>query len=894
MKRILLIDGNSLIFRAYYAQAYQGYTLTTSSGIPTNAVYSFANMITNLLKERQYYDVKVAFDKGKKTFRHEKLENYKAGRASTPDDLIKQFPIAREFLTSANIDWFELENYEADDLIGTMVKKAEKENPNFEIEIFSSDKDMFQLISNQTRIVTSEKGFISLFGIDELFDKYGISPSQIPDFKGLMGDSSDNLKGVEGVGPKTATKLIQEYNNLKGIYENIDLIKGGVKDKLIKDKESAFLCKEIATIDCEVKMQSVEFKELEIDINKMINFLNKYEMKTLVSRLTGRANFINDKTNNAEMKPSFEFTYNLINDLDEEYWSEENYLYIENFEENYHKGKILSIVVVNDKGNFILNDWSNAIYFNKFLMSKQNKKIVFDLKKTWVLFDNHNLNYNQESFVCDLMVAMYILDSNLVSNLQNINVLFNKDLIPNDEEVYGKGIKKTFDIDNSIKYSYLICKTICLKESHYAMILKLKEKNQYELFANIEFPLIEVLYSIEKQGLHIDRKELEKQTLKTLKAIDDLEEKMLFILENKIPQNFNFASPKQIKELLFDTLELKSNKKNSTDRDSLEKLIGFHPIIEYLIEHRKLSKLYSTYLRGFEKFIFSDNKIHTILHQTLTNTGRLSSSDPNIQNISVKDDIQKEVRKIFVCDPNKKFLSFDYSQIELRVLAELGDETNLLDIFNTKRDVHDEAARLIFHLEKNEKVDASQRRTAKIFNFGIIYGLSGYGLSNDLNVSILQANEYIQNYYKAFPKFENFKKELISIAKNEGYSQTISNRRRVINELSSPMAKIREFGKRIAVNMPIQGTAADILKVAMINIYKNIKLKNLPVAMVAQIHDEIIFEIPDKGYDHIIKIIEKDMKNAFIDLLKIIGVNQEVKVELEVNMSIGNNWLELK
>lgn len=900
MKKILLIDGNSIIFRAYYGQAYQGYSLTTSNGVPTSAVLTFINMVTNILRERQYYDVKVAFDKGKKTFRHEKLENYKAGRNATPPELIEQFPIAREFLDSANIDWFELENFEADDLIGTIVKKAEECDEEFEIEIFSSDKDMFQLISPKTKIVTSEKGNITFFGEQELMEKYSVAPKQVPDLKGLMGDSSDNLKGVEGVGQKTAAKLLIEYNDLNNIYQNIEKIKGALKDKLIKDQESAFLCKEIATIFCDIQLDNLKFKKLNINLESLMQFLQKYEMKSLVDKLTKLANIINQEYRNETIDKNIEknnnsIRYEKLEKLELKHLSQENYIYVESFESNYHKGQILALIIVNEKGNFIINNWLSDENFKSFLKSNKFLKITFDIKKVWTLFKNCDLEFDKSSFIFDHMVAMYIIDSNLSSKIQNINlILNNNELIISDDDVYGKGVKKTFDIDEKIKNSFSISKALCLKNSHKPMIEILKNNNQFDLYQNIEFPLIHVIYNIEQQGILIDKKELANQTLANLKKIDKLEELMHFTLKDKVDSNFNFSSPKQIKELLFDTLDIEWNKKQSTDKEVLEKLVGKHPVVELLLEHRKISKLYSTYLRGFEKFIFSDNKVHTILNQTLTNTGRLSSSDPNIQNISIKDDIQKEVRKIFICDSDKVFLSFDYSQIELRVLAQLGDEENLLNIFKSKRDVHDEAARLIFNLNNDELVTSDQRRTAKIFNFGIIYGLSGYGLSNDLNISILQANLYIQNYYKAFPKFEKYKQSLINFAKKEGYSKTITNRTRKIEELFSPMHQIREFGKRIAVNMPIQGTAADILKVAMIKIHEEICTNQLSIKMVAQIHDEIIFEIPKLDNHNLIKIIETKMQEAFKDLLILTNQNYEIKVDLDVNWSVGSNWFELK
>ncbi|ATZ18273.1 DNA polymerase I [Mesoplasma melaleucae] len=895
MKKILLVDGNSLLFRAYYASAYSGVILKTSNGIPTNAVYSFANMLTSLVSDRDYHDVKVAFDKSKKTFRHDKLENYKAGRSATPEELIPQFQIVREFLDSANITWCEKENYEADDLIGTMARIIENHCNGFEVEILTSDKDMFQLITDKTKILLPKLGTsdLELFGEAELMTKWEVAPKHVVDLKGLMGDPSDNLKGVEGVGKKTAIKLLKEFITVEGIYENIDAISGKLQEKLINGKESAFLCKEIATINCDVEMEELKFDRINVNLNGLINFLEKYEMVSLVKRLTNRVGVIN-KLEDVKVKEKIK--YQQLVKWDNSYASEFNFIYVESLEENYHKGEIIGLAIANEKGYFYLDTVKDDTELEAFLINSDFKKATYDIKKVVTLFANAQINFNYDSFIYDAMVAAYVLNPNITSRIQNLFNIVQMDLLLDEDElVYGKGAKQNKEIDLELKSLFIVSKLEVLKTSYDLILNSLKENEQFELYQDIELPLVKVLFEMEQKGILIDKLELDKQTALTLSKIEEIEKKMRVVLTGYIDDSFNFASPKQIKELLFDQLGLPSNKKQSTDREALERIVHLHPVVNLLLEHRKLNKLYSTYLRGFEKFIFSDHKVHTIFNQTLTNTGRLSSSEPNIQNISVKDDLQKEARKIFISNPDTKFYSFDYSQIELRVLAQLGHEDTLLSIFGSDRDIHTEAARKIFNLADDIEITSDQRRIAKVFNFGIIYGLSDFGLSNDLKISIPEARQFIEEYYNSFPKLMLYKNSLIKEAMEKGYASTFANRKRIINELASTNFMVKSFGNRIAVNMPIQGTAADILKVAMINISNAFATQNLKSYMVTQIHDEIIFEIYESEVQTALEIIEANMKTAFKDLAKIVKKDEtEINIKLEVNESKGNNWFELK
>ncbi|WP_036268806.1 DNA polymerase I [Mesoplasma seiffertii] len=903
-KKILLVDGNSLIFRAYYGAAYQGSILSTSAGIPTNAVFSFASMLTSLLSNREYYDVKVAFDKGKKTFRHEMLEDYKAGRTKTPDELVQQFPIVREFLDAANISWYELENIEADDIIGSLAKTIETEIADCDVEILTSDKDMFQLISDKTVVLIPVKGMSDLktFGKAELFEKWSCTPEQVVDLKGLMGDASDNLKGVAGIGEKTAIKLITEYGSIEKIYENLENIKGAVKTRLEVDKESAFLCKKIATIATDTHVDNLEFRKLNLSINSLVEFLRKYEMFSIINRVSNRA----EQINNEEKHP-----YQILDFWNNEFACEENSVYVEALEENYHRGQIIGIAISNEKGNFFINVSNGAKQLsifdfeepqkvfdkqlNEFLKTSLYKKATYDIKRTVTLLKTAGYDVSYEGFNYDMMVASYALNANVKSTFVDHLRLVSPELnITEDEYIYGKGVKRTGEIDLEVKAEFITKKALYIKKTKSDVIEKLTETNQIDLYEKIDLPFVEVLFTTEQNGILIDRQELKTQTLNILNKVNELELHMRDILGEQIEESFNFASPKQIQDLLFEKLGLPNLAKGSTGKEVLEKLRTEHAVVNLLLEHRKYSKLYSTYLRGFERFIFEDGKIHTIFNQTLTNTGRLSSSEPNIQNISIHDPAQKEVRKIFVTKEDTLFYSFDYSQIELRVLAQMGNEQTLIDIFNNQRDVHSEAAKMIYKLKETDEVSSEMRRVAKVFNFGIIYGLSDFGLSNDLNISIPEAKNFITAYYEAFPEIATFKTKEIEFAKANGYALTLANRKRKIDELKSTNYQLRQFGERVAVNMPIQGTAADILKVAMINIYNEINKAKLGTKIVAQIHDEIIFEIPNTESQQAVEIIIEEMESAMQKMFELLDLNNEIKVKLSVSQAAGENWFKLK
>ncbi|SYV95394.1 DNA polymerase I, partial [Mycoplasma putrefaciens] len=558
-------------------------------------------------------------------------------------------------------------------------------------------------------------------------------------------------------------------------------------------------------------------------------------------------------------------------------------MYVETLEENYHQGEIIGIAISNTKGNFYLDFKKQAQQLSifddqinngidqsleNFFKNDQLEKITYDIKRTTYLLKNAGYDIYVTNFNFDFMVACYSLNAFVQSELEHQIKLINPDIyLESNIEIFGKGVKKNPNIDLNLKASYISKKSNILKENFNKLIEKLKETNTLKLYYKIDHLLIEVLYLAERQGISIDRQELKLQTNQILEKLQRLEIDMRDLLKGLIDKDFNFASPKQIQELLFEKLELPNLDKNTTSKEVLEKLLPFHPIVSMLLEHRKFSKLYSTYLKGFEKFIYDDNKIHTIFNHTLTNTGRLSSTDPNIQNISIQDEDQKQVRKIFVASKDKTFLSFDYSQIELRVLAQMSKEPVLIKTFNQQKDIHDQAARLIFNISESQSVLPEQRRMAKVFNFGILYGLTDYGLANDLNVDINSAKRMIEDYYRSFPGLLAFKQSQIDKAKQNKYALTLTNRKRNILELDSKQYLVRKFGERIAVNMPIQGTASDILKVAMISIFKELKAKNLDAVMIAQIHDEIILEVDLNQVPEVKEIVVRNMNSALKDMI---------------------------
>ncbi|WP_252319019.1 DNA polymerase I [Spiroplasma endosymbiont of Lariophagus distinguendus] len=874
MKKALIIDGNNLLFKAYYATAYQGVNLHSLQGIPTNAVYAFIRMLTKYLKSNNYASVFVAFDAGRKTFRHETLATYKGKRSETPVELIEQFNLVKIFLDLAQIPWGQINNYEADDIIGSIVKN--KIASNYQIDIMSSDKDLLQLLDNNIKILNPQKGMsdLKVITISTFQSEYELLPYQVTDLKGLMGDSSDNLPGIKGIGQKTAISLLKEYDTLENIIENVEQLKPNVS-KLIKlNFNNGIICKQLAQLNLNTpitgNLETFNYNVENLNNEKLQDFYKQYNMNSLLTQDT------NPKTNKNSTSH-----VQIINKWSQEWNCDSNYLWLEIFGDNYNRDNIIGFGIKNEKGTFYINKINaiNCSNFQHFLQNKKLQKITWDLKK--VIIAGLRLKLIINNIIFDHMLAAYLLYANEKILPENIAVMLNVNVKDNlsADDFYGKGIKKNIPNDEKEIAIFLEKKLNFLTDSHLILIKKLKDTNNWNLYQEIELPAAFVLVNMECNGVNIDQKKLKLLTNKTLLKIQDLE----LQIKKESNSNLNPNSPKQISEYLFKELKLPNYKKGSTAFAVLISLKNQHPIIDILLEYRKLQKLYSTYLLGLQKYIFDDGKIHSIYNQVQTSTGRLSSLDPNMQNISIRDKEQREVRKIFIpSKPHTKILSCDYSQIELRILAHISEDENLIKAFQQKHDIHRETASKILNIPLAE-VTNEQRQNAKAINFGIVYGISSFGLSQQIGIKVEDAKIFINKYFSVFPKIKSYINNIIDFCEKNGYVQTIFNRRREVMEITNKNKVIQNFGKRIAMNMPIQGSAADILKLAMNKIYEEIKKQNIDAILIAQIHDELIFEVEDNKVNDVITKITKIMSNV-----------TKLKVPLLINTSIGDNWFELK
>jgi DNA polymerase-1 len=864
------------------------------NGVPTNGIFTFANSLLSYLKENNYFDVRVAFDKGKKTFRHQAYDAYKAGRSKTPDELIAQLPVVREFMNATGIGFLEMDDYEADDIVGSFATKAVAEG--FDVEILSSDKDLWQIIGKNVSVISPISGLKDFAVVDRnyVFNKWSIEPDQVVDYKAINGDASDNIKGVPGIGEKGAVKLLAEFKTLDGIFENIESITGATKTKLINGKESAYFSKMLATIKTDIDFSDSTFEQYEIDMDGLKNFFSKYQMFSLMKKFC------------SEEKTEVEFNFESFDGFEKINFQNRNYIYVEILNDDYHAPNIIGVGLSNSEGNFYINtvnpeadifNWDQkniSERFQRVLTDGVTQFETYDVKKTICALEDLGYKINYEQFVFDTKSAIYVLDpeSGATPDRQ-LSIFSELESFKSDEDVFGKGAKRTANIPVDEKRKYIARKTFILSQATKLITEKLSEANQLDLYFKIDHPLNFVLHKMEQAGVTIDADELKIQTEKIQSMIIETEKDILNILGEGF-SDLNIASPKQLKELLFEKLKLPNKKKGSTDKEVLEELINEHPVIEKILQHRKLSKLASTYLVGFNKYI-RKKKIHTKFNQSLTATGRLSSSDPNLQNISIRDELQRQVRKVFVTSSSDYiFMGLDYSQIELRVLAQMANEHHMIEMFNNNLDIHEEAARKIFKLDSSAKVTSDMRRVAKVFNFGIAYGLSDFGLARDLKISVGEAKSLIASYFETFADLKKFIDQLISDATKIGYAKTLSNRRRNIPQLAESNFMIQSFGKRIAVNMPIQGTAADILKVAMINIDKKLLDNSLDARMVAQIHDELILEVKKTDLKATEEIVKSEMKSALKDLISILEIDDEVKVDLSVSYSEADNWLGLK
>lgn len=853
MKKVILVDGNNLMFRSFYATLYSGSMMTNKEGFPTNALYGFVNMMNKIISEEKPEYIMVAFDIGK-TFRHEKYDYYKGKRDETPEDLKRQFPVAKKILTAMGIKYFELAGYEADDIIGTFAKKIDEE-PDFIGTIISSDKDLLQLISDDVDVkLLKQKDYIRM-NKTVFFETYGLEPIKMIDLKSLMGDASDNIPGVKGIGEKTAIKLLTEYGSLDGVYQNIDSIKGATQTKLINDKENAYMSYDIATI----------YKEVPIDTN-FENIRYQAEMTDELINIFNDLDFHSFLKKSHSETPKKELSYTLITDISQIKLTQPVAINLDLDNDNYHHANIIGLSIYNE---------DTAIYIKKEYLTntdflKDINIYTYNYKRLYSIFKRNNLYIPTCTF--DTMLAGYLLNYSvkddiayLANSLDYKMELTTKQTKLTEEEFIGRSIEK----------SHFIYQT---KDS---LLTKLKEHDQLELFEKIELPLSTVLAKMELSGIRVDASILENMKTEIKTKIDEISQD-IYTLAGK---TFNISSPKQLGEILFEDLKLPHAKKNKTgyvtDANVLGKLIEY-PIVKLILEYRLLNKLYTTYLEGILNAISSDGKIHTIYTQALTRTGRLSSIEPNLQNIPVRNEFGRLIRKAFIPEDNSIIMSSDYSQIELRIFAHLSNVNELIEAFNHKLDIHTKTAMDIFKVSK-ENVTKNMRRQAKAVNFGILYGISAYGLAEDLGISPKEAKTFIETYFNTYPGIKDYMNKVIEKAHQDGYVKTIMNRIRTIEELSSSNYLQRSMGERMALNTPIQGSSADILKKAMLEIDEYFEKNHLKSTMLLQVHDELIFNVAKDEKDIVAKVVKGIMENTI-----------KLNVPLEVDIEFGENWYDAK
>lgn len=859
MKKIVLVDGNNLLFRSYYATAYTGNIMRNKEGFPTNGVYGFVNMINKIISDEKPEYMMVAFDIGK-TFRHEKYERYKDGRRETPDDLKVQFPVAKKILTAMGIKYLECAGYEADDIIGTISMWCEKD-PEYEALIVSSDKDLLQLISDETVVkLLKTKDYIWM-DKKTFNDTYGFDPIHMIDLKALMGDASDNIPGVKGIGEKGAIKLVSEYKTIDNIYENIDKIKGAMQIKLIDGKEDAYYSKDLVTIYREVPLD-ITFDDLLYkgeNADELIDIYNDLGFYSLLRKIN---------TSDIKKEKSREEKFKIISDINDVKISEDTSIYLDTTIGNYHDAEILGIALYN----------STLSCYIPFDIFKNNTSILdtdynlstYDYKKLIVVFNKYGIKVPNINF--DTMISAYLLnyetkdDICYLANKLEVEIpSYDKKEVVTTEEAARRAILKARFIYNT-------------KDKLYE---NMKKEDNIYLFESIEMPLTKVLANMEIEGIRVDKKVLEEMGTEIKIKLEILTRDIY----NYAGEEFNINSPKQLGEILFDKLKLPGAKKNkngyATDIDVLKKLTEY-PIINKILEYRALAKLYSTYIDGIISTIREDGKIHTIYTQTLTRTGRLSSIEPNLQNIPMRSEYGRLIRNAFIPEDNSVILSSDYSQIELRVFAHLSGVNDLINAFKEGVDIHTKTAMDIFKVPM-EGVTKNMRRQAKAVNFGILYGISSYGLAEDIGIPVKEAKEFINKYFETYPGVKDYMDKEIDEAKRTGYVKTIMNRKRVIEELKSSNYKVRSMGERMALNTPVQGSASDILKKAMVEINNIFEKENIKSKMLLQVHDELIFNVYNDEIDKVKDIVYNTMTKVF-----------ELKVPLDVDIELGNNWYEAK
>ena len=868
MNKIILVDGNNLLFRSFYATFYQGVIMKNSKGFPTNALYGFINMMNKIIKEEKPSYILVAFDKGK-TFRHDKYDDYKAGRMAMPDELKVQFPKAKEVLDSMGIKHFEIDNYEADDILGTVAKIVDEED-QFIATIVSSDKDLLQLISDEVTVKLLKQKDHIMMDKAEFRATYQVDPIRMIDLKALMGDQSDHIPGVKGIGEKTAINLLAKYGSLDGVYDNLDDISPKTREKLITDKDNAYMSYDLATIyrDVPIDFSLDDCKYLGYHQEEFKSILEELEFFSLLKKLD-----FSDINEEKEEKKEEEIKVGDIGYLGKKKFA----FYLETRGEVYSKSEILGIGFYDGEvGYFLEKDKLSNL---EKILSLNTEKITYDLKKSLVVLSNYNIGIKNVSF--DTMIAAYLLDYVVKDDISFIARSFDYD-IPSYDELYGTE-KRPKDISLEALRDICIKKARFIYETEDELLKQIDSEGEKNLFFDIEMPLATVLADMEITGIKVDSNYLSDMANDLKEKMDEIEEKIYVLAGEK----FNIMSPAQLSKVLFENMKIPYPKrvkdnKYSTSKDILDKIVNVHPIVSEILEYRTLAKLYTNYAVGLQNEIREDGRIHTIFTQTLTRTGRLSSISPNLQNIPARAEYSRLIRKAFIPDADSVLLSSDYSQVELRLFAHMSKAENMIQAFQNDRDIHAQTAADIYHVPI-EDVTKDMRRSAKAVNFGILYGISSFGLSEDLGIDINEAKKFIDHYLEAYPGISEYMEELKKKAYQDGYVKTLMNRKRVIEELKNRNYMIRMSGERMALNTPVQGTAADILKKAMVEIYNEFKKKKLKSKMLIQVHDELVFNVYLDELEEVKKIVKNIMENVF-----------PLSVPLKVDIAYGKNWYEAK
>ncbi|MFD2728506.1 DNA polymerase I [Enterococcus camelliae] len=878
-KKLLLIDGNSVAFRAFFALHQSLDRFKNANGLHTNALYAFHTMFTKVMEKEQPTHVLVAFDAGKTTFRTEMYADYKGGRAKTPSEFKEQLPYLRELLDAFGVTHYELPNYEADDIIGTLAHRVDKSL--FDVVILTGDRDLTQLAEEQVTVDITVKGVseIEPYTPASIAEKYqGLKPKQIIDMKGLAGDASDNIPGVTKIGEKTAIKLLNQFGSVEGIYEHLDELKPSkMKENLIHDKEQALLSKTLATINIDapvtITIDQLAYKGKNTD--QLVAFYQEMNFQSFLSKLT-----LTDTEKNLT-----DISYDYVTELKPEMFGDMGELYVEMLEENYHLSDIVGFAWSNGKRIYVTDDLSlleNEV-FQDWLFNKEKKKTVFDAKRTTVAL--HRYIGNPKGIQFDILLAAYLLDTNDSSNdIALVARQYGLSDIETDEAVYGKGVKKGLPDDNERFYNHLARKIYTLHQLESKLTDELVEKGQWTLFKEMELPLSFILAEMEMTGIHVDAQRLIAMKGELASKLHAIEEKIYA----EAGEQFNLNSPKQLGVILFEKMGLPVIKKTktgySTAVDVLEQLKEQAPIVEDILTYRQIAKIQSTYVEGLLRMIQSDGKVHTRYVQTLTQTGRLSSVDPNLQNIPIRLEEGRKIRQAFVPRANDWVIySSDYSQIELRVLAHISGDEHLQEAFREGQDIHTSTAMRVFGIQHADEVTPNMRRQAKAVNFGIVYGISDYGLSQNLGITRKQAQQYIDTYFDRYPGVKAYMKNVVEQAKKDGYVETLYHRRRYLPDLYAKNFNIRSFAERTAINSPIQGSAADILKIAMIEMDKQLKENHFAATMLLQVHDELVFEVPEKELKQLDQLVKEVMEHAVT-----------LAIPLVTDSNWGKTWYDAK